>query len=52
MEVIILSLVMTVAILVAHYSGFYRGFKKGGDIAMEALREVFFETPNNKKKED
>lgn len=43
---------MTVAILAEHYSGFYRGFKKGGNIAMEAFREVFFETRNNKKKED
>lgn len=52
MEVIILSLVMTVAILVAHHFGYCRGLKKGGDIAMKAFREVFFKTLNDNKKED
>ena len=52
MEEIILSLVMAVAILAAHYSGFYRGVKKGDNIAMEAFREVFFKTLNDNKKED
>lgn len=52
MKIVLLSLGITIAILVAHYIGYFRGVNKGGEIAMDAFKEVFDSMIKNKMQED
>jgi hypothetical protein len=52
MKIVLLSLGITIALLVAHYIGFSMGVDKGGEIAMAAFKEVFDSMIKNKEQED
>lgn len=52
MKIVLLSLGITIALLVANFIGFYMGVNKGGEIAMNAIEEVFDSMIKNKKQED
>lgn len=52
MEIVLLSLVITIAILVAYYIEYFKGLNKGGEIAMNALKEVFDSIIKNKEQEN
>lgn len=48
MKIVLLSLEITIALLVAHYIGYYMGVNKGGEIAMAAFKEFFDSMIKNK----
>lgn len=52
MKVALLSLLTTIALLVAHFIGYCKGVNKGGEIAMDAFKEVFDSMIKNKMQED
>lgn len=52
MKIVLLSLGITIALLVAHFIGYYEGVNKGGEIAMDAFKEGFDSMIKNKEQED
>lgn len=52
MKIVLLSLGITIALIVAHFIGYYMGVDKGGQIAMDAFKEVFDSVIKNKKQEE
>ena len=52
MKIVLLSLVITIALLMAYFIGYYMGINKGGEIAMDAFKEVFDSMIKNKMQED
>lgn len=51
MKIVLLSLGITIALIVAHFIGYCMGVDKGGEIAMKAFEEVFDSMIKNKKQE-